>query len=54
MEAYSIARQYDLIPPTMEQPEYNMFSREKIEREYEHCTKMGLEQQFSARSQVDY
>jgi voltage-dependent potassium channel beta subunit len=34
MEAYSVARQYDLIPPTMEQPEYNMFRRDKIEREY--------------------
>src|SRR4030067_680640 len=34
MEAYSIARQYDLIPPTMEQPEYNMFHRKKVEREY--------------------
>jgi aryl-alcohol dehydrogenase-like predicted oxidoreductase len=36
MEAYSIARQYNLIPPTMEQPEYNMFAREKVEREYAH------------------
>jgi voltage-dependent potassium channel beta subunit len=34
MEAYSIARQYDLIPPTMEQPQYNMFTREKVEHEY--------------------
>lgn len=43
MDAYSIARQYDLIPPTMEQPEYNMFSREKIEREYMHLYKeIGL------------
>jgi voltage-dependent potassium channel beta subunit len=33
MQAHSIARQYDLIPPTMEQPEYNMFHREKVERE---------------------
>ena len=36
MEAYSIARQYDLIPPTMEQPHYNMFERNKIELEYLH------------------
>jgi voltage-dependent potassium channel beta subunit len=36
MEAYSIARQYDLIPPTMEQPEYNMFNRDKVEREFAH------------------
>ena len=34
MQAYSIARQYDLIPPTMEQPQYNMFTREKVEKEY--------------------
>src|SRR4030066_89472 len=43
MEAYSIARQYDLIPPTMEQPEYNMFTRDKVEREYTHLYKeIGL------------
>ena len=43
MEAYSIARQYDLIPPTMEQPEYNMFAREKIESEYVYLFKeIGL------------
>jgi voltage-dependent potassium channel beta subunit len=34
MEAHSISRQYDLIPPTMEQPQYNMFTREKVEHEY--------------------
>lgn len=34
MEAYSIARQYNLIPPTMEQPEYNMFARGRVEVEY--------------------
>ncbi len=34
MQAYSIARQFDLIPPTMEQPQYNMFTRKKVEREY--------------------
>jgi voltage-dependent potassium channel beta subunit len=34
MEAYSVARQYNLIPPTMEQPQYNMFHREKIEKDY--------------------
>lgn len=36
MEAYSVARRCDLTPPTMEQPEYNMFKRNKIEREYLH------------------
>jgi len=43
MEAYSIARQYDLIPPTMEQPQYNMFTREKVEKEYLHLyNEIGL------------
>ena len=34
MEAYAVARQYGLTPPTMEQPEYNMFHRERVEREF--------------------
>jgi voltage-dependent potassium channel beta subunit len=34
MEAHMFAQQYKLIGPTMEQPEYNMFNREKIENEY--------------------
>jgi voltage-dependent potassium channel beta subunit len=34
MEAYSAARQYNLIPPTMEQPQYNMFVRYRFENEY--------------------
>ncbi len=33
-EAYGIARQYGLIPPTMEQPQYNMLHRERVEVEY--------------------
>jgi len=33
-EAYGIARREHLIPPTMEQPQYNMFTREKIESEF--------------------
>lgn len=33
-EAYAIARQYHLVPPSMEQPQYNMFCREKFEVEY--------------------
>ncbi len=32
-EAYAVARENRLIGPTMEQPEYNMFNREKIEGE---------------------
>jgi voltage-dependent potassium channel beta subunit len=34
MEAYSVAREYHLIPPTMEQPEYNLFHRNRVEEEY--------------------
>lgn len=34
MQAYSIARQYNLTPPNMEQPQYNMFHREKVEHEF--------------------
>ena len=34
MEAYSVARQYHLTPPTMEQPRYNMLSRQRVEVEY--------------------
>ena len=33
-EAYAAARQYNLTPPTMEQPEYNLFRREKVESEF--------------------
>jgi voltage-dependent potassium channel beta subunit len=33
-EAYSVARQYGLVPPTMEQPQYNLFTRERLEKEY--------------------
>ena len=43
MEAYSVARQYGLIPPTMEQPEYNMFRRDKVESDYRRLyTEIGL------------
>ncbi len=34
MEAYAVARREHLIPPSMEQPEYNMFKRDKVEREF--------------------
>ena len=33
-EAYGVARQYQLIPPTMEQPQYSMFHRQKVEAEF--------------------
>ena len=34
VEAYHIARREHLTPPTMEQPEYNLFHRERFENEY--------------------
>jgi len=34
MEAIRVARQYNLIGPTMEQPQYNLFERNKLENEY--------------------
>jgi len=33
-EAHGVARQYGLTPPAMEQPEYNMLHRDRVEREY--------------------
>jgi len=33
-EAYAVARQHGLTPPTMEQPQYNIFERRKIESDY--------------------
>jgi voltage-dependent potassium channel beta subunit len=34
MRAYGIAREFGLTPPTMEQPQYNMLHRERVEVEY--------------------
>jgi len=34
MRADAVARQYNLTPPSMEQPQYNMLWRERMEREY--------------------
>jgi len=34
MEAHRVAQAYRLIGPTMEQPEYNLFNRHKLENEY--------------------
>lgn len=43
MEAYGVARREHLIPPTMEQPQYNMFYRERVEKEYARLYKeIGL------------
>ena len=33
-DAFRISRELGMTPPSMEQPEYNMFAREKLEREY--------------------
>lgn len=33
-EAITVARQYNLIPPVMEQPQYNLFHRERVDAEY--------------------
>jgi voltage-dependent potassium channel beta subunit len=35
-EAHAVARREHLIPPLMEQPEYNMFHRQRVEKEYAH------------------
>ncbi len=32
--AYGIAREYGLTPPLMEQPQYNLFHRDRVEKEY--------------------
>jgi voltage-dependent potassium channel beta subunit len=43
MQAYAIARQEHLVPPTMEQPHYNIFVRDRIELEYERLyAEIGL------------
>jgi voltage-dependent potassium channel beta subunit len=34
MEAHRVAQQYNLIGPSMEQPQYNLFERNKIENEF--------------------
>ncbi len=34
MQAYQIARREHLVPPTMEQPQYHMLHRERVEKEY--------------------
>jgi voltage-dependent potassium channel beta subunit len=39
MEAHLVAKQHSLIGPTMEQPEYNMFRRGKMEDELLHLFK---------------
>jgi voltage-dependent potassium channel beta subunit len=33
-EAFTVAKEHGLVPPTMEQPEYNLFRRDRVEVEY--------------------
>lgn len=42
MQAHMVARQNNLIPPVMEQPQYNMLHREKVEKEYLDLYEVGL------------
>lgn len=43
MEAHMVAKDFRLIGPTMEQPQYNMLHREKVEQEYNQIYKtVGL------------
>ncbi len=43
MEAHMVAERYNLIGPTMEQPQYNMLHRDKVEVEYKQIYKtVGL------------
>ncbi len=42
MQAHMVARQNHLIGPTMEQPQYNMFHRNKIEDEFQDLYEIGL------------
>lgn len=43
MEAHMVAKQYNLIAPTMEQPQYNMLHRQKVEEEFNQIYKtVGL------------
>ena len=42
-QAHGVARQCGLTPPTMEQPQYNMLHRDRVEREYHRLyTEVGL------------
>lgn len=34
MRAHGVAREYGLTPPSMEQPQYNLFERKRMEQEY--------------------
>jgi voltage-dependent potassium channel beta subunit len=54
MEAHRVAQQYNLIGPSMEQPQYNMFERFKVEMDYQPVYKtQGLEPPSGVRWQQD-
>lgn len=42
LEAYRVAEKFNLTPPTMEQPQYNMLHRERFEEEYKPVFAKGL------------
>jgi voltage-dependent potassium channel beta subunit len=42
MQAHMVARENNLIGPTMEQPQYNMFHRARVEDEYQDLYEVGL------------
>ena len=42
MQAHLIARQHHLIPPLMEQPQYNLFHRQRVELDYLDLYEMGM------------
>ncbi|MFT5612116.1 MAG: voltage-dependent potassium channel beta subunit [Arenicella sp.] len=43
MQAHGVARQHNLTPPQMEQPEYNLFNRKKVEDEFSNLySEIGL------------
>jgi len=42
MEAHMVAKQNHLVGPTMEQPQYNLFTRENVERNYLSLYDLGL------------
>ena len=42
-QAYAAARQYHLVPPTVEQPQYNLFHRSRVENDITPlCNELGL------------
>lgn len=43
MQAYTVAIRFNLVPPTMEQPQYSLLVRERVEKEYARLyTEIGL------------